>query len=177
MASSTVKPNHIGNDQSSELKSSPHLTPVGLTVLLFVMCFVPVVTILQLWRILPPVYEGELKAAVSAQGLPPASFYENHYSERPEVPTGQLIVRNLSDQDWTHLNIQINHHYQIYDTEPIKSGQTRLFDLDRFVNRTGARFSLRYNPLRFVRVYARRPTKDRATFEFDFEQNGFPVLD
>ena len=140
------------------------------------MCLVPVVTIFALFSILPEVHEGELEATISAKGLPPAEFYEEYYADRPEVPTGQLLVRNDSDVDWTHLNIQINGHYQIYDTQPIKAGETCEFDLDRFVSRTGAQFNLRYNPLRKVRVYARRPTRDRATYYYDFEKDGFPEL-
>lgn len=153
------------------------MTPFGLTVLLVMMCFIPIVTIFLLWKNMPAVYEGELEAAVSAKNLPPDSFYEVHFAERSAVEPGQLLVRNLSDQDWTHLNIQINHNYQIYDIAPILAGETREFELGRFLNRTGARFQLRYNPLLYVRIYARRPTKDRATFEWNFEENGIPALE
>lgn len=181
MPETTVAPESPPADRvdrsSSALRITPTLSPRGLSILLCVMCLIPVITIFQLWRILPPVYEGELEAAVSARNLPDAEFYELPFEERPAVPTGQLLIRNLSDQDWTHLNIQINRHYQIYDTVPIAAGQTREFDLDRFVSRTGARFQLRYNPLEFVRIYARRPTRDRATFEFDFKENGYPPLE
>jgi hypothetical protein len=81
----------------------------------------------------------------------------------------EIVIQNQENQDWTHLNIQVNRHYQIYDTKPIEAGSERTFKLDRFISRTGARFSLRYNELQSVRVYARRPTKDRATFFKEFE--------
>ena len=119
---------------------------------------------------MPPVYEGQLEAVVSAIDLPPPAFYEPHYSKRPDWTIGELVVRNESDQDWTHLNIQINRHYQIYDIEPIPAHGERHYELSRFVSRTGARFKLRYNPLKSVRIYARRPTKDRATFSYEFAQ-------
>lgn len=162
---------------SSALRITPTLGPRGLSILLIAMCVIPIVTIFQLWRILPPVEEGTLQAAVAAAELPPSEFYELPYEDRTEVPPGKLLVRNLSDQDWTHLNIQINRHYQIYDTVPIEAGQTREFNLDRFVSRTGAPFKLQYNSLKYVRIYARRPTKDRATFEYDFENEGYPPLE
>jgi hypothetical protein len=79
-------------------------------------------------------------------------------------------VRNKSEQVWTMLNIQINNFYQIYDRVPLNPGEERTYELDRFVTRTGAMFDLRYNPVKNVRVYARRPTRDRATFFKDFEQ-------
>ena len=155
---------------SQALDSAPHLSSSGLTKLLVAMCIVPVVTIATLFWYMPPVHEGKLEAGISAEGLPSAVFYEPHISERDEWNQEPvLILTNESDQDWTHLNIQINWHYQIYEHEPIPAGESRRYRLDRFVSRTGAKFDVRYNPLKFVRVYARRPTKDRATFATDFD--------
>jgi len=77
------------------------------------MCLTPVVIILTLFRYMPPVYEGLLEAKLTATGLPPQVYYEEKYYERTGHEGGQLIVENLSDQDWTHLNIQVNKHYQI----------------------------------------------------------------
>lgn len=156
---------------SSTLQATPQLTTKGLTAMLCLMCLVPIITILVLWQIMPPVYEGQLEAGVAYENLPPAEFYAPHYSERPDWTEGQLVVRNESDQDWTHLNIQVNRHYQIYDIEPIPAHGERKYNLDRFVSRTGARFQLRYNPLKSVRIYARRPTRDRATFSHEFTEN------
>jgi hypothetical protein len=145
------------------------MTARGLTILLCLMCVVPVVTIVALWRMMPPVYEGQLEASVTAIDLPPEGFYDRFYTERPDWNSGKLVVRNESEQDWTHLNIQVNRHYQIYDIEPIPAHGERTYELYRFVSRTGARFQLRYNQLKSVRIYARRPTHDRATFYHEFE--------
>ena len=154
---------------SSSLRATPHLTARGLTILLCLMCFVPVVTIFSLWQLMPPVHEGQLEASVSAVDLPPPEFYESKYADRPDWALGELVVKNNSDQDWTHLNIQINRHYQIYDIEPIPARGVRKYKLSRFVSRSGARFQVRYNTLKSVRIYARRPTRDRATFYYEFE--------
>ena len=160
--------------ESSEQKQSPHLSHRTLTVMLTIMCLIPLVTIAVLWNYLPPVFEGKLKANVMSEGLPDAEFYAIDYFKRPEVEDGVLVVQNLGDQDWTQLNIQVNGNYQIYDTEPILAHEEKRYDLDRFVNRTGARFSVQYNELSRVRIYARRPTKDRATFYHEFPTH-FPV--
>ena len=154
--------------ESSAYQKAPRLSHFWLTALLLGMCVVPLATIAVLFAYLPKVEEGTLQASVSAVGLPPGKFYEQYYSDRPPVPTGELIVRNTGKQDWTHLNIQINGNYQIYERVPIPAGEERRFKLDRFVSRTGATFNLRYNPLRHVRIYARRPTKDRATYSCDY---------
>ena len=161
---------------SSALGTAPHLSSRGLTILLSIMCLVPVVTIAALFTYLPPVFEGKLEASVSAEDLPAASYYDEHYTQRKPVETGLLVIHNDSDQDWTHLNIQINKHYQIYEHRALAAGESRRFRTDRFVSRTGAKFDLRYNPLSHVRVYARRPTKDRATFatKFDWESVELP---
>ena len=160
--------------ESTEQKKSPRLSHRNLTLMLTLMCMIPLVTIAVLWNYLPPVFEGKLEASVSAEGLPNAEFYAIDYYKRPPVDGGVLVVRNQSDQDWTQLNIQVNGNYQIYDTEPILAHDEKRYDLNRFLNRTGARFSLQYNELSRVRIYARRPTKDRATFYHEFPTH-YPV--
>lgn len=153
---------------SSVQKQSPRLSHRALTIMLLGMCLIPVATIAVLWQYLPPVFEGELEANVYAEGLPNEEFYQVEYYKRPTFKGGLLVVENLSDQDWTHLNIKVNGHYQIYDKEPIPAHGERRYELNRFLNRTGARFSLQYNELNRVRIYARRPTKDRATYFREF---------
>jgi hypothetical protein len=170
----------IGSDtdsflfESSEQKKAPRLSHRSLTVTLTFMCLIPLVTIAVLWNYLPPVYEGKLEANVSAEGLPDAEFYAIEYYNRPPVEGGVLVVQNESDQDWTQLNILVNGNYQIYDTDPILAHDEKRYELNRFLNRTGARFSLQYNELNRIRIYARRPTKDRATFYHEFPTH-FPV--
>lgn len=153
---------------SAAQKQSPHLSHRSLTYMLLVMCLVPVLTITALWQYLPAVYEGKLEANAYAEGLPGPVFYEEEFYARPPFEGGVLVVENLSDQDWTLLNIRVNGRYQVYDREPIPAHGERRYELNRFVNRSGARFSLRYNELKRVRVYARRPTKDRATYYREF---------
>lgn len=156
--------------QSTERRNAPRLSHRGLTSLLIAMCMVPAIVIFSLWQYLPPVYEGQLEGDARTTNLPPAEFYERPFRERQPVGGGQLHLLNQSDEVWTMLNIQINNFYQIYDRDPLNPGEERSYELDRFVTRTGAIFDLRYNPVRNVRVYARRPTRDRATFFKDFEQ-------
>ena len=70
------------------------------------------------------------------------------------------------------MQIQVNGHYGVYDIDPIPAGGEKEYQLNKFLNRTGARFSLQYNELARVRIYARRPTKDRATYSQLFETYG-----
>lgn len=142
--------------------------------MLSVMCIVPVTIVLVLWNWMPQVFEGQLKARVSATGLPDQEFYAIDYDKRDEYQGGELVVTNIEDQEWTQLNIQVNKYYQIRDNEPIPAGSTRLFKLDRFLTRTGAKFSLRYNELSSARIYARRPDSNRATYYCEFSK-GLPV--
>lgn len=169
-----IETGKIGSQQSSIAKPMATLSPNALRWVLAAMCVTPVVIILALFHYMPPVYEGLLEAKLTATGLPPKVYYEEKYYERVGHEGGQLVVENLSDQDWTHLNIQVNKHYQIIDKVPIKAHSVKVFDLDRFVNRTGARFSVQYNELASARIYARRPTRDRATYACEFE-DGQPV--
>ena len=164
----------LANQQTKVAANISTLSPSNLRVILAFMCVVPVAIILALFAYMPPVYEGLLEAKITATGLPPAAFYDQRYDLRPAFGGGKLVVENLSDQDWTHLNIQVNKHYQIIDKEAIKAHSTRVFDLEKFLTRTGARFSIRFNELDYARIYARRPTRDRATYACAFE-DGEPV--
>lgn len=137
--------------------------------MLVLMCLIPVVTIATLWLLLPTPVEGNLAANVFAEELPGAEFYSAEYYDRPPYEGGTLVVENTGDLDWTHLiNIKINGHYQIYDREPFPAHSTKRYKLNMFLTRTGARFSLQYNELKNVRIYARRPDKNRATYYRDF---------
>lgn len=152
-----------------EEQAAPKLNHKWLTILLTLMCLIPVTTIFSLWRYLPDVHEGQLQAEVYAKGLPPKEYYSTEYYKRLPISDGVLVLKNQSDVDWTHLNVQVNGNYQIYDRETIPAHGQREYILGKFLNRTGAKFQLQYNELDRVRVYARRPTKDRATFEHKFD--------
>jgi hypothetical protein len=147
---------------------SPQLGGRSFLVILFLLCSLPVAVVALIWQYLPRVEEGKLDARVTAIGLPSVEYYQIDYRRRDPHSGGELLVTNTGTQAWTHLNISINTFYQIYDTVPIAPGETVRFELDRFVSRTGARFSLQYNELRNVRVYARLPTKNRATYKYEF---------
>lgn len=156
--------------RSTAMQRSPQLSSTSLTRLLIAMCLLPIITIMTLWYIMPPVAEGQLQCQFTAKDLPDEDFYAIEYWKRDEYNLGELHVSNLGDQDWTHLNIQVNRAYQIYDREPIPAGTTKVFELNRFVSRAGARFSLRYNELKSARIYARRPKGDRATYYCEFKK-------
>ncbi len=165
----SVDQSNFDGPVSPEQGKVPSLSHTNLTIMLVMMCLVPMVTIGLLWNYLPPVFEGQLDASVEATGLPVADYYAIEYHLRPPHEGGTLIVENTGDDDWTHLiNIQVNRHYQVYDTETLPAHSKREYKLDRFWNRTGAIFSLRYNKLKTVRIYARRPNNGRATFFHDF---------
>ena len=157
--------------RSKAMQQSPQLSSAALTRLLIGMCLLPVITIFALFLYMPPAAEGELDCQFATSGLPDQNFYAVEYRLRNEYEGGELLVTNLEEHDWTHLNILVNGHYQVYDKEPIPAGETKNYKLERFVSRAGARFSLRYNQLKSARIYARRdnPKHDRATCSCTFE--------
>ncbi len=160
--------------RSTVMQKSPQLSSIALTRLLIGMALLPVITITALFMILDPAAEGTLDCKFAAVGLPDAEFYAIEYWERDEYTGGELIVSNREDADWTHLNLQINGHYQVYDQEPIPAGSSKTYKLERFITRAGSKFSLRYNELKSARIYARRATRDRAIHYCEFK-NGKPV--
>lgn len=155
--------------QTTAQRKAPRLSARGLTIALMLMTAIPTGTVLAIWTFLPQVYEGQLQAAATSDGLPPADFYLPRYDLRPPWSGGQLTLHNNSDEDWSHLNIQVNGFYQIHDIEPIPAGESKSYHLEKFLTRSGARFKLQYNQLKKVRVYARLPGGNRATFAHEFE--------
>ncbi len=175
-----AQPEPLGQAKSVVIRESdrsPRMTHHSLTIVLAVMCIIPVIIIGVLWSYMPPVFEKQLKAEVSAANLPAPEHYDIPLADRPELPSeGLLLVTNVGEKDWTQYNILINMQfagsYQIYEHhEPIPAGQTKEFNLSSFVSRSGARFDLRYNPLKNVQIYARLPDASRATYYYSFETN------
>ena len=156
-------------NRSPETRNIPLLSPTRLTWMLGLMVMIPIVTLTAMEIFLPAVYEGKLECRMATVGLPEPAYYETRYDLREPVTGGELLVTNLSDQEWTHLNMQVNQRYQLYDIEPIPPQSTRSFRLESFISRSGARFSIQYNELKTARIYARRPTRDRATYTCDFK--------
>jgi hypothetical protein len=178
MSIPVIEPPELSSTTSS-IKSSyqqvaPRIEHGHFFKILILLVCLPVAVIAVIWQFLPPVEEGKLLAKATPVGLPEPDYYQTEYRHRKPFEGGELLIQNLSDQEWTHLHITINNAYQISDIVPIKPGQTARFELNRFVSRSGARFSLQYNELKNVLIYARRPTKDRATFyqEFDTVEKG-----
>jgi len=156
-------------DQTTAQQKAPRLSARGLTAALVLMTLIPTCTVLAIWKFMPQVHEGQLNASATSAGLPPADFYLPRYDLRPPWQGGELILHNNSDEEWSHLNIQINGFYQIHDIEPIAAGESKSYKIEKFLTRSGARFLLQYNQLKRVRVYARLPGGNRATFAHDFE--------
>ena len=159
-----------------EIDRSPRLSTKSLTLLLGLMCLVPVATIFAIFNYMPPVHENTLQATVEGVDLPDSATYDLPFDDRPSPKKkGKLRVTNTGPDTWTNYNIRINRQfgdsYQIYEHhEPINAGETKEFELAEFVSRSGARFDLRYNPLRNVEIYARLPSSERATFNYIFEK-------
>ena len=154
---------------STAQQASPKMSQRMLTVTLITMMAIPVVTILGLWSVMPPVYEGQLEATVTTMGLPNPDYYLVPLEERPAFKGGSVVVRNNSDVDWTHLKMQVNYFYSTFDIEPIEAGTEKEFLLSKFITRDGKNFNIGYVPLKYFRIYARRPGGDRATFGKEFE--------
>ena len=170
MQAQTLNTNQPVDDRvSSAQKASPRLSQRMLTLTLVVMMAIPVVTIFGLWSFMPPVFEGELEATVTTLGLPNPDYYLVPLEDRPPFNGGSIVVHNNSDVDWTHLKMQVNYSYSAFDIEPIEAGTEKEFLLSKFITRAGASFNIGYVPLKNVRIYARRPGGDRATFGKDFE--------
>lgn len=157
--------------QSSVLQQAPRMSARTLTILLTCMCCVPAITIFTLWKIMPPVKEGKLEVTVTRVEVPDIDYYLQPIEDRADVSESRITIVNDSDNDWSHIVIRVNGHYNVQDEGPIQAGGERSYLLNRFISRTGARFDLRQIPLRHVRVFAKQLGKgNRASFDVDYPE-------
>ena len=154
---------------STAQKASPKLSRQMLTNTLVVMMAIPVITILLLWKFMPPVHEGKLDATVTTMAVPQPDFYQVPHDQRPKFEGGSILVRNNSDYDWTHVKMRVNGFYSAFDVEPIEAGTEKEFLLSKFITRSGHGFQVGLVPVKNVSIYARRPGGDRATLDVEFD--------
>ncbi len=152
------------------LSDAPSLSSRGLTILLVLMCLVPVVVITILQFAMPPVKPDFLRADIELRNVPPSSYYQLSLDERRDFPDAEVLITNTMDVPWTNLNVRINNgNYQIYDhDEPVLPGQQRGFLLNRFVHRTGAIYQVGLVRPSDLEIYAALPDRSRATLEYTF---------
>lgn len=157
--------------QSSVLQQAPRMSSRTLTALLALMCLVPAITIITLWKIMPPVKEGQLEITITRVEVPDIDYYLQPIEDRSDVSESRITIVNESDNDWAHIVLRVNGHYNVNDEGPIPAGGERSYLLNRFISRTGARFDLRQLPLRHVRVFAKQLGKgNRASFDVDYPE-------
>jgi hypothetical protein len=163
-------PTAASNPDVGLIAEAPLLTSRGLTILLVLMCMVPVVVIIALQVLMPPVRPGYLRAEIELRNVPPPSYYELPADQRREFPEAEVLITNIMDVPWTNLNVRINNgHYQIYDhVFPLRPGQQRAFRLDRFVHRSGAVFQVGIVQPINLEIYAALPDRSRATLDYSF---------
>jgi hypothetical protein len=161
---------HTTAGESTVRRDAPRLSQRALIALLAVMCLVPIVVVLVLWRLLPPVQAGQLPCRVELADVPPPSIYDLPIGERPVTPAARVIITNLGDEPWTNINVRINREFYVYELHrPLEPGHSMEFYVDRFVSRNGAPFEVRFVRIREVEVYARLSSKARATFTQAFD--------
>ncbi len=161
--------NTVDKKTTTIVASAPVLSRRWLVILMAVMCCTPVITIFVLFRILPPVHEQELPAAVRFEGVPSAAYYETDVKQRAPVRQAILVLKNMGEEEWTNMIIRVNRSYMAYEKDkPLKPGEERVFDLGRFQTRRAVFLDLKYRPISNVQVYARLPSGARATYDVDF---------
>lgn len=142
----------------------------GLIAMLIAMFIVPVATVLTLWYYLPPVSIHQLEASVRLENLETAAEF-NRLDKSKAVQEPRILVKNLGDEEWTLVTVEINSRYKIWRAEStVEPGETLISGLDFFQTREGIFFPPGKIPVKHVRVYARLPSGSRATYEIDYAE-------
>lgn len=171
-----VNPNVLVPQMAAELEKPvshrdkiSRLSRSGLVGMLIAMFTIPVATVLTLWFYMPPVSLYELEAEVRLENLDTAAEFDRR-DMNMVVQEPKIIIKNLGQDEWTHIIVEINKRYKIYRSESsIKPGDTLTSGLDFFQTREGIFFPPGKIKVKHVRVYARIPSGSRATYEIDYE--------
>lgn len=146
------------------------LSSRGLTVLLVLMCAIPVVTVLTLHFTLPSIEAGKLEADIRLSAHPDSDYYDQDIYKRKFIPEASVVLTNESDEAWQFINVKINNQFFIYDVDQkLKPGEQRRYLLSRFTNREGALFELRAQPVKEVLVFAKVASNKRYSITVNFE--------
>lgn len=157
----------------SHMDMAPRLSPLGLTILLGVMCVIPLATIAWLQVKLPAASTQTLKANVTHRNPLPDSIYEQPLYDRraPEIAPS-LLVENLGSEQWTKVNVRINKWFEFYYDRPVDpvelNGRVEVL-LHRCRGKDGTPFDPLRNPVENVRIFARLPSGKRATYVQEFD--------
>lgn len=145
------------------------LSRKSFVAMLVAMFIVPIATVLTLWFYLPPVSMYTLDATVTLVGMERAKEFDRREAI-PAVPEPRVVVKNIGQDEWTQLIVEVNKRYKVYRTdEVVPAGETIEFGLDYFMTREGLFFPPGQIDVKHVRVYARLPSRSRATYEADFD--------
>ncbi|HMO15721.1 MAG TPA: hypothetical protein PKD64_16670 [Pirellulaceae bacterium] len=158
----------VDESKRSLIDRAPKLSRRVFILLLVLVALVPAVAVYWINQILGPAYQGKLEASILLVDVPPAPYYELPIRERPEIEAARVIIHNESDSEWTHVNVRINRHYEVYDMEPLPAKTSRSYLLDRFVARVGAVLDIRQVKIKQVEVYGRVPSGGRGTYQQRF---------
>jgi len=153
------------------VENTPKLSPYALSVMLILMCIVPLATIAFLWAKLPPARVESLDAEIIPVNLLPPETFKQPIRQRviPSV-LPSVIVRNVGDEEWTLVNVRVNNWFEFYETHlPIPPGGEIEVPLHHCRGKDGTPFDPMQQPLRQVRVFAKLPAGYRATHSQDFD--------
>ena len=153
------------------VENTPKLSPYVLSMMLILMCIVPLATIAFLWAKLPPARVESLDAVIIPVNLLPAEVFAQPYDQRLFAPVPpSVIVRNVGDEPWTLVNVRINNWFEYYETHlPIPPGGEIEVQLHLCRGKDGTPFDPLQQPLRQIRVFARLPAGYRATHSQEFD--------
>jgi len=167
--STSISQSPVSHSPISHRDQVGRLSQKAFIAMLVAMFIIPVTTVLTLWYYLPPVSMHKLDATVTFSGMETAEQYDRRDKDA-KIPEPLISIKNDGDQQWTHLIVEINKRYKVYRTEEVVDpGQTIDFALDYFMTREGLFFPPGKIKVNHIRVYARLPSRARATYETDID--------
>src|SRR5258708_1677692 len=103
------------------------------------------------------------------------SISSTRCNKAPEEPLklegNMLTVSNVSDDEWTHVEIWLNRNFRMI-TPSIPPGKRFQASLDTFVTGFGQRFNFKRMQVKEVRLMAKRPDGTPVDLKMPFYASG-----
>lgn len=154
------------NKTVGPVSRNPRLSPRNLTILLLLLAAVPSIATVGMFYMVPGTQEGQLPVRFAIQGLPGPEHYQKPAKDRQLIIRPMFVVKNISDQPWRNLYIELNGRFEKRDMKAVvQPGEIVSYDLHVFYEkRTSVRFAPEHQPVESVRIFAKVGKSSRESF-------------
>lgn len=151
--------------EGSVQRPEPKLSGRGLTILLLLVCLLPLIGLTTYAVLHGPATDKSLPVEVQVTKRPVMVA-----SGEGAILTDVIVVKNKADFDIPNLTLDLNGQYFLYQDSPLKAGEELVLPQQIFSTKSNQRWVPGRYPLSEVNVTGRLPSGARGVVEIEFPE-------